>query len=136
MICHEDSRTFTEADLGFYHVLGQYLRYGDLELTPEEYVRAAGRGRGWGAKLWLKALRQVDRRQKAALAKSFDEMAARFRRDEYRSGRAWSSFDLLMREPAILWHLTDRKGIAPAWDALPVEASDHLMIGPTIRGGR
>ena len=134
MICHEDSRTFTEADLGFYYVLGQYLRYGDLELTPEEYVKAANRGKG--PKLWLKALRQVDRGQKAAFAKSFDEMAGRFRKDEYRSDRAWGSFDLLMREPAILWHLADRKGIAPAWDALPVEVSDHLMTGATIRGER
>lgn len=135
VITDEAGRDLRRPDMFFHVILGSYLRYDSMEDVLDEWLRAVREGQSQRAKLWLKALRALDKGKADGFAEAFLEVAQHHRKHEY-SPRLLGDLHsgpmtLLMQEGGILWHLARRKNIAPAWHDLPTEVSDHLLTVET-----
>ena len=131
VITDEAGRGLRRPDIFFHVILGSYLRYDGLEDVLGDWVTTVREGNSQRAKLWLKALRALDRGKADGFAEAFAEVAQHHRKHEYSPRLRSGPKTLLMQEGRILWHLARRRNIAPAWQELPVEVSDHLLTVKT-----
>lgn len=138
VVTDDGERGLRRPDMLFHVVLGNFLRYGDMELVLPEWTSAISQGRSARAKLWLKALRAIDKGKRDAFTEVFYEIAEHHRKNEYsprlKGAGNYGALKLVMQEGSILWHLARRKGVAPPWEDLPIEVSDHLLTSESITG--